>query len=236
MPVYRFFTDEPLKTGQNHLIEGSEQTHLKKVLRLKEGDAISLIDGRGNIAQGRLVELKKESAKACIDSIEYQEKPFHLTLVQGILKPNKLDFLVEKATEIGADEILFFGADKGELKLLKEERLKRLTNISCSALKQSGSLHLPKIKLISSLDQLKIYQEFTFYGDFTKSALTLKKLGKTDKLMWIVGPESGFSDRELQKLTALGAKPFSLNNNTLRAETAAIAGLSLFAHHLSFMA
>lgn len=234
MPVYRFLSKEPIKEQRELRICGQEFIHLKRVLRLRIGDLLSIIDGEGGLADASLKSIDKEHALVEINKIEQHPRAFNLSLVQGIVKPNKMDLIVEKATELGASKITFFSASKGDLKHLKEGRIQRLETISLAALKQSGGLYKPKIEVLSDLEAFEPHTKNCFYGDFTKNAISLNRLKKMDAMTWIVGPESGFSKDELSFLKNLGAHPVTLHPFTLRAETAAIAGLSLFAHHLAY--
>lgn len=233
MPVYRFFTDQAFKESEEISIDSSEFSHLKKVLRLKEGDLLTLINGRGELAEAELYNLSKSHGSAKILTVLKEQKKLDLSLAIGLPKPSKLDDIVEKATELGVSEILIFPADRSEVKSIKPQKLDRLKLVARSALKQSGALYEPEIRVLK-LEDIDVKKSESFYGDFTKEALSLKQIPSLKKALWIVGPESGFSSKEIELMREMGVKPLTLNPHTLRAETAAITGLSLLAHHLAY--
>jgi 16S rRNA (uracil1498-N3)-methyltransferase len=227
MPVYRVFVAKPLAKSTTLTIEGDEWKHLSKVLRVREGDSVTVINGKGELAQTKLSKLEKLSGELQVEQTEQKALQHTLILRQALMRASKLDWICEKATELGVTKIEFFPAEKSEITSLSANKLLRLEHILISALKQSGRLHLPQIEMVDSLHLDDIP---SFYGGFSEDAFTLHDLpAEMSAMRWIVGPESGFSKKEIKSLQRFKAKPFSLGKAVLRAETAAIVGVGVFA-------
>lgn len=229
MPVNRFFSSSPLAKGLTYYIEGKELHHLKNVIRLQVGSAIELIDGEGSLGLGSIEAIDK--TKACVSLTEvkfYKPSSSKLVLAQAMPSMNHLDLILEKGCELGVDEFWIFHS-KRATKLPREEKKERFYNICISALKQSGRYYLPKIQLIPSMKAFPQFIGNRFFGDIREKALFYHEPIETNTLL-IIGPESGFTDDEVQYLEdhffATGIK---LSQNVLRAETAAIAGCAMMA-------
>lgn len=227
MPHYRFFIDIPLQQQKECFLEGSEYHHMAKVMRLRVGDEIELVNGTGYLANATLVHLEKQHAVCLIKKALFeqpQKNPF--IIAQAILKGSSLELIVEKNTELGAHSIWIFPAIYSEKKVVSEHPLERLRKHTLSALKQCGRLYLPEIRLFSSLTEvLKRPEIEVLYGDLSPSALPLSKTIRDPNktTVFVVGPEQGFHETELTLLRDHGAQGVSLHKNILRAETASIA-------------
>jgi 16S rRNA (uracil1498-N3)-methyltransferase len=222
MPHERFYLDASFSIGHPYIIEGPEHHHMVHVTRVSLGEKVELINGRGSLAEATLTKIDKKKVSVHIHSL-YQEQAtaFQLQLAIGLPRFNRLEYILEKATEIGIDTFTFFAADNSEKKELSENQLERARHLVISAAKQSGRLYLPHFEILSSLDSWVFQGEQLFFGDPSLHAeLFLPK--KKQSSTFFIGPEGGFSPRESLLLTTLGAKGVSLNNNTLRADTAAI--------------
>src|SRR6185436_7064619 len=104
MPANRFFFDGPLKVSQTVRLEGPEEHHLRHVMRAKVGDALELVDGRGSLAKGQLVEFEKRACVVRITACECEPAPQRrLNLVIPLMRPAKLEWVIEKGTELGAN-------------------------------------------------------------------------------------------------------------------------------------
>lgn len=222
MPAERFFIDAEL-SGTVHL-EGQEHHHLAHVMRIREGEIIELVNGRGALAQAKVLLISKPKTSLEILEIKIEPLPLpKLFLAIPYLRMSKLEWVIEKGTELGADAFYLYPADYSEKGDFSPHQLQRLTHIAISALKQSGRLDLPKIEL-QTLDKLLALPCRHYFGDTREEASSLRF---EFPALFITGPERGFSPDELLLLEskALGVK---LHRNILRAETAPllIAALS----------
>ncbi len=235
MPYNRFFIDQDLHMGSKAVLQGDEFHHLVHVIRAKASDELELINGKGILADAKITEITKDRATCLVFEVEEQQKlPFHLILALGMLKMSHLEIAIEKATELGIDEIWLFESDKSEKKSLSPNGLKRLSHIVFSATKQSGRLYLPKLCIKKDLAECLLESKNSFYGSFDDDAKSLEKISEhiaeQKTCTFFIGPESGFSKKEIQSFKQKGSIPFSLHPNTLRAETAAITATYFFFH------
>lgn len=139
----------------------------------------------------------------------------------------RLETIVEKGCELGLDELWIFPAEKGEKKELQEKQKQRLNAIAIAACKQSGRLWLPKIVY---KDPLAAWKEAHsgFFGDLSPNARSLiEHLNDYKRPLIAIGPESGFSDKEIKKMVDLGLKGVKLGRYILRTDTAALSALSV---------
>ncbi len=227
MPADRFFIPSPLK-APTVVLEGEELHHLAKVMRVRLGETIEIVNGQGELAEAEVIALDKKTAELKIISRQTAPPPPQiLILAQALTRPSSLEWIVEKGTELGADEFWLFPGDRSEKKELSPSQLRRLETILINALKQCGRLYLPKIVLMPSLDKWQAPNGSLFFGEISSEAKLLQgPFAKT--VMFFIGPEKGFSPEETKLLAKLKAKGISLHENILRAETAAIAALSQF--------
>lgn len=210
-------------------IKGQEATHIAKVLRHKIGDSILVADGEGSRFKADITEINKRSVVASIK--EKTERPIPTKkkiLALGILrKRDRLEFALEKAVELGATEICIFNSDHSERSNTKEDRLRTIT---LSAFKQSGRYWLPEVIILSSLDEVfSTYKNSSFIMAHEKIELSIQpKALSNNQTVLLVGPEGGFSKREVELNGEKGGEFVSLGKNRLRAETAALAFLSQY--------
>ena len=222
----RFYHPEVFQKDTSVFLESSEEHHLRKVMRIRVGKNIELVNGMGEIAQACVNEsgLKIISVKKMI-----QEEGIHLGV--PFMRPSKLELIIEKGTEIGVSSFLFYPAVNSTLKSLSSHQIKRLNSILISALKQSKRAYLPYLEILSSLDEILEKEPSCFYGDIRETAGTIS-FPKTS-IIFISGPESGFSEDEVSLLERK-AKGIKINGNILRAETAPLVASSLFAYQSLF--
>lgn len=221
MPGERFYIDAPFSGSV--VLEGDEFRHLAKVMRAKKGDTVELINGRGDLALAAVSSIEKQSACLNISSLSHQPLPRpEIILAQALARQNHLEWIIEKGTEIGASAFWLFPGEWSEKKDFKEERLQSL---AIAAMKQCGRLYLPQIVKKPQLSSWEPVKGALFFGDLQAE----KPLSKPDKepIIFFVGPEKGFSPREIEilqkRLSATGCK---LCQNILRTETAGLAALS----------
>jgi 16S rRNA (uracil1498-N3)-methyltransferase len=238
MPAERYYHPEILEKDQTIHLSGLEHHHLVNVMRTRVDETLEIINGKGQLAEATLCSIEKKSATLLITSVITTPPPEQkIILAQGLPRLNRLEFIIEKGTELGMTEIRLFPAARSEKKELSPNQLERLHTLMVAAVKQCGRLHMPILTLMPPLKQWKA-QETLFYGDITPSAPLFmpfwETLGSDQKkhAIFCIGPESGFSDEEVVMLKKLQAHGVKLHSNILRTDTAAIAALVLITHSI----
>jgi 16S rRNA (uracil1498-N3)-methyltransferase len=228
MPANRFYYNGPLLPEATLSLSESEHHHLR-VMRLEVGEEIEIINGMGAIGTAQIEAVKKNSSEVRVQKV-IQEAPLpsRITLLIPLMRPNKLEWIVEKGTELGANALHFYGADYSEKDDLSANQLERLHNLSLAALKQSGRLFLPSIEVVPSLKRALIEEGTYYFGDTGGSCPSLLNIKRGKHTSLVTGPERGFSAAELTTLRA-AAQGVSLSTHILRAETAPIAAISVLA-------
>ncbi|MEQ9310232.1 MAG: RsmE family RNA methyltransferase [Balneolaceae bacterium] len=210
-------------------IKGQEALHITKVLRHKIGDIILVADGEGARFEVKITEITKKSVltKVLTTQCEASPQKKKILALGTIKKRDRLEFAIEKGVELGASEICLFNADHSERAKLNKDRIE--TQI-ISAFKQSGRFWLPKLRILNSLDEV-----FTYYSDsifimaHEETEVNQQPTELiTNQNILLVGPEGGFSSREVALNKEKGGTFVSLGKNRLRAETAAVAFLSQY--------
>jgi 16S rRNA (uracil1498-N3)-methyltransferase len=230
MPEHRFFAPQPFTT-EPIILTGKESHHLCRVMRIKVGDIVEVINGQGEIAKAVVKNIDRDSTRLSIQAVEKYPPPQKtFRLIQGIPHMARLEILLEKCIELGCTEFWFFAAAKSEFPNLSTTKKERLEYIAISALKQCGSYYLPNIVWIDSIAKSPPPTGPLFFGDLRKEAPYLTH--SADPCTFINGPESGLTEKEISYFeTVWKAKGVSLHHNTLRTETAAIAATTLYTQH-----
>ncbi len=226
MPCHRFYLPLSLDPQTEVYLEGTELHHLAHVMRVREGEEVELINGKGVLAQAKLIRLDKKKALFTIEKVfKIPAATPQILLGVPLLRPSKLEWIVEKGTELGVDSFLFYPSELGEKKGLSAHQLERLESLLISATKQSGRLFLPHIEILSSFQDLFKKEVFIYFGD-TKTSCSFE--ATNFPVLFITGPESGFSKQEYQVLQQQ-AQGVKLNEYVLRAETAPLTAASILA-------
>ncbi|MBW1297197.1 16S rRNA (uracil(1498)-N(3))-methyltransferase [Aquimarina litoralis] len=229
-----FYSKEILESTEEFEFSREESKHITKVLRKKEGDSLQITNGFGLLCKGIITF---SSPNKCIIALKEKKlqdpKNYRLHLAVAPTKMNdRYEWFLEKATEIGIDEITPIICDHSERKIIKKERFERILQ---SAMKQSLQYYLPKLNpAISFSDFLQMENSdqllIAHCEETNKQSLqeTLKTKGKTTIL---IGPEGDFSNKEIGMALTKGYTPITLGNNRLRTETAAIVAT----HSVAFL-
>ncbi len=223
MPAERFYVNADLSGIVT--IEGPEHHHLAHVMRVRIGDEIEVVNGRGAIAEAKVTAISKQTASLTILSASQTPlPPTRLILAIPLMRPSKLELVIEKCTELGADAFWLYPAHYSEKDDLSPHQQERLNIIAISAMKQCGRLDLPPIRILAHFEEIFYSEAPCFFGD-TRNAAKIKL--PEGELVFITGPERGFFEKEL-KLLDQKATGVRLHRNILRAETAPIAAAALF--------
>lgn len=206
-------------------LDPEESRHLAKVLRLKDGDRISVIDGLGNQYTCEVFHAHPKNSVLNILERKTLSEEFGVSIAAAPTKNlNRWEWFLEKATEIGIDEIYPIKSYHSERKVLKHDRQER---ILISAIKQSYKATLPKLSELTSFKKL-IEQQFDHpkyiahcYEEIPR--VSLKQIHpRGQKALILIGPEGDFSKEEVELAIAKGFQSVSLSESRLRTETAAL--------------
>ncbi|MFC1831731.1 16S rRNA (uracil(1498)-N(3))-methyltransferase [Thermodesulfobacteriota bacterium] len=242
----RFFVLPGSVVGEHVILDQEESHHLVRVLRLQRGETVELFDGTGALYTAKIEQLGKQVEV----SLESKQQPVEgkqggVILCQGELKGGKMDFLVEKCTELGVRRLIpfFAGRSQGRLDDARlRQRQQRRMSIVKKACKQSGRLRFMRVEEEVDLDELL---RLDFGSSESKIILWEKAENSTlaeaigqdreSPVCLMIGPEGGFSDEEAEQALASGWQQVSLGDQILRAETAAISAVAIVNHLLGRM-
>lgn len=226
MPL--FYAPQLGKESKIIQIRGEEFNHIAHSLRKKIDETISLTNGKGVIAKGKIKEIsKREISLQIIQITEYKKSHPRISLAFSLLKRNN-KLIVEKCTELGIYQFYPFVSERSVKKNYAQKFTKRLQKSAISAMKQCDSAFLPKIHPTQTFPQLldTVGQKFSpiLAWEEEKTNSLHQVLEPTKKeICLIVGPEGGFEKQEIEIARKNNAKIISLGNHILRAETAAIS-------------
>ena len=243
--MHRFFV--PLEQiGETKVwITGSDVHHIEHVLRLKEGERVALLDGRGSVYTCRLSAFKKDEIEAVIEEQAdvREELPSRLFLFQGMPKRDKMEWIVQKAVELGAYSVIPVRMERSVVKLddkQAEKKTARYQSIAESAAKQASRGVIPMIekpvsfsealKMAGKLDHIILPYELAENMKETRDVFQAICPGESVGIF--IGPEGGFSEKEVQSAMEQGAKVVTLGKRILRTETAPLAVLSILMYLL----
>lgn len=235
MPAERYFIATDLKKDAQIDLEGLEFHHFSNVMRGKVGDEIEIVNGKGALAEATVQNIAKKKAILEITKVTCSDQiPNQVILAQALPRLNRLDAIVEKGTELGINGLWLFPGERSERKDLSESQLERAESITIAAMKQSGRVFLPTITIQPALTKWQKPSLPIYFGDLSPAAPLFLDILKPDQrqIIFCVGPESGFSGKEVESLKALGAIGVKLHQNILRTDTASIAALALITHRL----
>ena len=214
-----FYTSNP----NSNYLDKEEFYHCIKVLRNKKNKKIHLTDGKGNLYESKILNISKQKCEIELPKKIKSEKQKIISHI--VIAPTKsfsrIEWAVEKLTEIGINKISFIYTNNSERRELKVERLQKK---SISAMKQSKSVFKPVIENIISLNNLlEKYEKYEnkFVADI-KSKKTLNKIKTEGNSIFLIGPEGDFTTEEMKKISINGFSKITLGNKILRTETAAI--------------
>ena len=215
------------------VLTADEARHLREVLRLKPGDEVSVFDGEGKEFRARVAQARREFAELELqDEIEAArpESPLQIALAVALLKGEKFDLVVQKATELGVVKIVPLVTRYADIKLRDEadasKRVGRWQRIALEAAKQSGRAMVPEVSLPVAVGSV-FSERCLLFSERDGHGLTQIE---TDTITAIIGSEGGWSDEELEQARAAGARIVTLGGRILRAETAAITAAALLQH------
>lgn len=226
-------------------LSGSDVNHMKNVLRMKPGEMVRIQDGQGISYTCRILGYEEKEAVLEIQKTETAdtELPSDIWLFQGLPKGDKMDWIVQKAVELGALRIVPFAAGRSVVRLDEKKREKKTARwqaIAKSAAQQCGRAVIPQVSspvsFSEALDQASGLDVVLIPYELEKGMRgTAERIGSIrpgQRIGVFIGPEGGFDAEEIEKAKAMGACPVSLGSRILRTETAGLTALSILMYHL----
>lgn len=231
MRLSRFYINTPLAAGRLDLPEASAH-YISRVLRMQPGDPLQLFDGRGLEFPGVIVECSKKSVTVELDSGQpgLPESPLKVHLGQVLSRGERMDWAIQKATELGVSEITPLFSERCEVRLNDERAQKRLEHwqqIAISACEQSGRSKVPLIHPPLPVSQWQSAVEADLKLVLHPVASPLASHAPPQRLALLIGPEGGLSDAEVAAATEAGFHAACFGPRVLRTETAPVVALSL---------
>ncbi len=231
--MHRFFIDKTTITGSSAQLSGPEAHHLRNVLRLTQGTLVELYDGLGTAYQAKITELGKQVSLAIISRSCHKPTTPHLHIAQGILKGKKMDFIIQKATELGVSRFTPLDSTHTAVRPPKSSKFERWQKIMLEACKQCGRplpLTITTTQIFNDLlnQADSSATKIIFWEKETNCTLNdFNTLDKSHSITAMIGPEGGFSDQEIEQAVKAGFIPTSMGKQILRAETASISAMAI---------
>ena len=231
MRLSRFFIDAPLSLGEHELPE-AQAHYIGRVLRMTEGDGLQLFDGSGHEFRGTLLEVGKKRVRVQLDETfaGQTESPLRIHLGQGLSRGERMDWAIQKATELGVTEITPIVSERCEVRLKDERAEKRQTHwqqIAISACEQCGRSVVPVIHPPMPLAQWLKNSDAELKLVLHPGAEPLTSHSKPTTLAFLIGPEGGLNDAEVDQAQDAGFHAARLGPRVLRTETAPVVALSV---------
>jgi 16S rRNA (uracil1498-N3)-methyltransferase len=228
--MHRFFVPKE----EIPVITGSDAHQIKDVLRMKAGDELELLDGSGTVYTAKIVEAKKDKIICNILSTRMEEEALKVkvTIAQCLPKAKKMDLIIQKCTELGTAKII---PTLSERSISKSDKLERWKKIAKEASEQCGRTDIPEIRTLTKFEdvvKLKKNYDLALIPWELEKENSLKNIISSfpvphSSFLILIGPEGGFSQKEVNLAIKEGFKPVSLGKRILRTETAGMAMLSM---------
>ena len=235
--MHRFFI--PQLYNEEMYLEGVDARHIGKVLRMQPGDKLQIVsdDGVSALAQVKSIDGERVYVRCLEKLAESHEPRVKLVLAQGLAKGEKMDFIIQKAVEMGAYSIVPVAMEHSVVRLegvKAAKKVERWQKIAESAAKQSKRDIIPQVQPVQTMAQMlannscqtKIIAYECEDRLSLKAALREADAANISELLLIIGPEGGISESELEQARSAGAVPVTLGRRILRAETAGLVAIS----------
>ena len=240
----RFYISQINIQGNIALLSEKETHHILTVLRLSRGMEIELFDGQGRSYQGKILCTQGKQLKVKISRTNKQQQinKLEITLVQAIPRKNRMDYIVEKCTELGVDLIIPTQTARTIVRLKRDREAKRRMRwqrIAQEASRQSGRDRIPQIEeltswkyLLSTIKDYDLKLLFCLNGNIQKIKDILHNHNLARKVILFIGPEGDFTPQEVQEACSAGCTAVSLGKGILKTDTAAISALAAINYEL----
>lgn len=243
--MQHFFVTPDQVTEEFIYIEGSDVNHMKNVLRMKAGEELYVSDGNNKEYLCKVEDYEEDRAILKIVETKQSDRelPSKIWLFQGLPKGDKMEWIVQKAVELGARKVVPVATKRAVVKLDAKKAVKKVARwneIAKSASKQAGRGILPEVadvvsfkealQMAKQLDVVMIPYELASGMDHTREVLKKVEPGKSVGIF--IGPEGGFDVEEVEEALAAGAEEITLGHRILRTETAGLMVLSVLVYQL----
>jgi len=240
----RFFINPDQIDGSNAIITGETARQISKVLRLREGDVICLLDGHGNEHSALITSLSKNEVSTRIlgTSTCDREPNIRLTLAICLPKGDKLDLIVQKCAELGISKYVIVNSERVVTRLDSSkaaDKIARWQKIAAEAVEQCGGARIPEVRGIVNFSEMTeeiALNDLALVAWEEEQSASLKQVLRENisskSVMLIIGPEGGLTEGEVELAKSAGAKCVSLGKRVLRSETAAIAACAAIFYEL----
>lgn len=238
----RFYVPRDLIREGRATLPPIQAHHLRDVLRMHSGDIVEIFDGAGSGYSGEVEVRGSEVFVRALKSIPSPESPFHLTLAAALIKTTKFEWMLEKATELGVDQIIPLQTRLSEMRIPCDRmtsRLERWRRIVREASRQSVRFTEPRISEPRDFSEFVASQEFSgctkvLFCEKSDEPCQLNG-AVSDQILLCIGPEGGWEPGEVERAGEAGFRICGLGPRVLRAETAAIAALSIIQHQIQLL-
>ncbi len=234
----KFFVEKEDILNDSVTVSGGDAVHILKVLRLSEGDCVTLCDGQGTDYDAEILKASKENVVFSLKrSYPCEAEPkVSVTLFQGLPKQGKMDFIIEKCTELGISRIVPVAAKRSVVNIRDEKsedkKLLRWRKIASESVKQCGRGIIPEVCDVLTFKEAVEFSKgldlvIAPYENERSTSIKEALKGKTPKNVGIfIGPEGGIADEEIEMLEKAEIKTVTLGKRILRTETAGLATLT----------
>ena len=230
MKRIRLYQNNVFKVGNKVSLEKNNGHHLLKVLRFPVGNTITLFNGDGFDYQAIVISTKKTYKVEVVSQQKNEsESSLDLTLAQGIAKGEKMDFLIQKAVELGVSRIIPIQTEHCVVRLKADKVAKRINHwqkIANYACGQSGRSVIVDISLPQTLTELLTKPNHNGFVLHHRATENIQTMEKPSKATILIGPEGGLSDAEIKQATNAGFQPLLLGKRILRTETASLVAIA----------
>lgn len=244
--MYQFFVEPEQITGKRISITGSDVNHIKNVLRMKPGEEIAVSNGTDGREYRCQIEQITEDEVVCTlrfikeDGLELPAKVF---LFQGLPKADKMEFIIQKAVELGVYEIIPVAAKRSVVKLDEKKaknKLARWQGIAEAAAKQSKRRIIPAVREVMTMKEAVLYAKemdcrlipYELAEGMKKTKELIGQMRSGQSIAVLIGPEGGFDDSEIEAAVSAGIEPVTMGKRILRTETASLCMLSWIMYQL----
>jgi 16S rRNA (uracil1498-N3)-methyltransferase len=226
MRIPRCYEPQPMALGDTLYLGDNNVQHLARTLRMRAGDQVLLFNGEGQEYLARLTDVDKRSVQVCIESSEapQRESALRIHIGQALSRGERMDYAVQKATELGMARMTPLFSERCEVKLNSERQDKRLRHwqqVAISACEQSLRCTVPQVDAPASLEHwVRSVEADLKLVLHHHSARALGQLPRPSSIALLIGPEGGLTETEVELAMAAGFQPVALGPRVLRTETA----------------
>jgi 16S rRNA (uracil1498-N3)-methyltransferase len=241
MPRKRFYVPRESIRGDSATLPSGQAHHLRNVLRIKSGEAVEIFDGKGNAYLGEVELLGPMVLIRGLQNLPSRQPLIRLILAAALIKSAKFEWMLQKATELGVDEFIPLCTRRSDVRIPESKvtvRMERWNRIVQEAARQCRRHDAPIIRKPLSFSDLLVAEELyssgkILFSEKASDAFQFAPAVPSSAVVLCIGPEGGWEDSEIECARDAGYRIFSLGRWILRAETAAIAAVSIVQYEIN---